>query len=324
MSPEVSEVVEKRFHTTGRPLVRVENVAGETRVRGATADEVVVRATKRAYAESADRAKRVLDNIEVQFEQDGDEIRVSQRAYLLERGWANLFRDRRAVVDYEVEVPRGTTVSVRSASGAIDVRAVEGAVDLQSVSGDVAVGEVRGPLRLRTVSGDCVAERCAGVIEANAVSGDLTFRSCAWPSGRLRTLSGDVAAEVRLDGEGPLALSTVSGDVELATPSAFELRFQTTSGDLEASGVAPERLGRRAFVVRQGEGGAEVDVHTVSGDVTVRASDVDAPEAPAEDVIAAPPPRSDAKVKALEVLRAFEHGEIDADEAARRLDAVRG
>ncbi len=323
MSPESSEVLEKRFRAGGGPLVRVENVAGETHVKGTAGDEVVVRATKRAYADSAERGKRVLENIEVEFEQDGDEIRIWQRAYLLERGWANLFRDRRARVDYDIEVPRGTTVSVRSASGEIDVRGVEGGAELQTVSGDVAAQDIRGPLRLRTVSGQCVAERCAGVVEANSVSGDLTFRSCAWPSGGLLTISGDVAAEVRLSATGSVRVNTVSGDVELATPSAFELRFDSTSGDLDApDGVVVTKLGRRSAVARQGEGGAQVRVHTVSGDVTVRRGDVSAPEMPAEDA-AAPASGRDRGAEALDVLRALERGEIDAAQAAMSLDALR-
>lgn len=324
MSPEFTDVLEKRFRVAGTPVLRVENVAGETHVRGGSGEEVVIRAKKRAHAESAERGKRVLDNIEVEIEQDGDEIRVTQRAFLLERGWMNLFRDRRAVVDYDIEVPRGAVVSVRSASGEIAVRSVEGSVELQSVSGDVELEGIRGPLRLRTVSGDCVATRCAGVIEGNSVSGDLTFRSCAWPSGHLRTISGDIAAEVRFEAGGSVQVSTVSGDLDLATPSPFELHYETTSGDLEAAGgIALEKVGRRSFVARQGDGGAELRVHTVSGDVSVRRSDVDAPEVPAVETPAAPVGR-DRKSEALSVLRALEQGEIDAEEAARRLDAVRG
>ena len=324
MSPDFTDVVEKRFTTRGAPYLMVENVAGETRVKGTTGEEVVVRATKRAHGESPDRGKRVLDAIEVAMEQEGDEIRVHQRAYMLERGWLNLFRDRRATVDYEIEVPRGATVAVRSASGEIRLSAVEGAVELQSVSGDLFVTDVRGPLRLRTVSGDAAVDRCAGVLDANSVSGDLSFHSCAWPSGQVRTISGDVQGEVRLDAKDPIFFNTVSGDIELATPSPFELHFDTTSGDLDApDGVMVQKLGRRAFVARSGEGGAEVHVHTVSGDVTVRRADVSAPDAPSAEPAARPAGR-DRKAEALEVLRALEQGEIDADEAARRLDAARG
>lgn len=325
MSPELTDALEKRFHTSGMPMLEVENPAGETRVRAGDGPDVVVRARKRAYSGSAEGGRRLLENLEVEMRQEGDEIRVSQRAYMLERGWMNVFREHRAVVDYDIELPRSAVVRVRSASGEIFVDGIEGPIDLQTVSGDMKVTKVQGPLRMRTVSGDAVAEHCAGALDGNTVSGDLRFQSCAWPSAHLRTISGDVAAEVVL-GSGSFQITTISGDIELVTPSAFELRFDTTSGDLEsAGGVSIEKTGRRAYMARQGDGGPQMQAHTVSGDVTVRGGAVDAPEP--RDVPGAPEPSPssgrDPKADALEVLQALERGEIDADEAARRLDAVR-
>lgn len=324
MSPEFTDVVEHRFRTAGAPYVRVENVAGETLARGGAGEEVVVRARKRAHAESADRGKRVLDAIEVEVAQHGDEIFVSQRAFLLERGWSNLFRDRRALIDYDIELPRAASVSVQTASGEVKIANIEGSVEAQSVSGDVAIAGVRGPVRLRSVSGDCVAEGCAGAVDANSVSGDLSFRSCAWSSGRIRTISGEVEAEVRLDGDGPVQVNTLSGDVELITSSPCRVVFDTTSGDLDVSGgVEVERRGRRGSVVQLGEGGAEVHVRTVSGDFELRRGEVNAPEAAPAEAPAAAAVGRDRKAEALAVLRELERGEIDADEAGRRLDAAR-
>jgi len=327
MSPELTDLVERRFQVEGRARLRVENSSGETRVRGGADGEVVVRARKRTHSGSAEGGRRLLENLEVEIEQEGNEIRISQRAFMLERGWANVFREHRASVDYEIEVPRGSLVQVRSASGEIEVHATEGAVELQSVSGDINVSDARGGSRLRTVSGDVSAEQCAGVVEGNSVSGDFVLRACTWPSARLRTISGDVEAEVRLPGPGPVDLNTISGDIQLATGSPFELHFETTSGDLSGEGISLQKVGRRSFAARSGEGGADIHVRTVSGDLSVRHADVVAPDAPAQE----PMPMSDAattagrdrKAEALEVLKGLEEGTIDADEAARRLDGLR-
>ena len=116
--------------------------------------------------------------------------------------------------------------------------------------------------------------------------------------------------------------------MQLVTPSPFTLRFDTTSGDLQASGIPIEKLGRRTYAAHVGNQGADIIVHTVSGDVAVRKGDVDAPEVPVakakEDEAETPgAPGSDRKAEALEILNALEQGEIDADEAARRLDSAR-
>ena len=323
MSPELSDVIERRFKVSGGAILSVENPAGETHVHGAAGDEVVVRARKRAYSESTEGGKRVLENLEVQMEQVGNKISIWQRAYMLERGWMNLFRERRATVDYVIDVPRGSQVNVRSASGEIEVRGVEGALELQSVSGDVAVDDVRGALRLKTVSGDIAATRCAGSTDVNTVSGDLVFRSCSWPSCHVRAISGDINAEALMNGR--IDVNTISGDVQLATPSPFTLNFDTTSGDLHANGVSVEKVSRRSYVAQFGRGGADISVHTVSGDLAVQHADVDAPEAPATaPVVAEAPSAMDRKAEALEILKALESGSIDAEEAARRLDRARG
>jgi hypothetical protein len=320
---EVSDVIERRFRTTGIPRLLAENVAGETTVRGG-ADEVIVRVLKRAHADSPERARRVLDNVDVEIEQDGDEIRVSQRAFLVDRGFIGIFRERRAVIDYEIDVPSEAEVSVRSASGEITVKGIRGPVEAQSVSGDVRIDEVRGALRVRTVSGDCEASGCAGALEANSVSGDLSFERCSFPSAGVRTVSGDFEAAAELSSGGPYAVTTVSGDVTFATPSDCEVHFQTASGDVSAAeGFEVHRASRREYVVRRGVPDAPlVVVRTVSGDLQIEHREVDAPAMPAGPVEPALEKR-DRKAEALQVLEGVARGEIDVEEAARRLDASR-
>lgn len=330
---EVSDVIERRFRTSGIPRVIAENVAGETTVRGGS-DEVVVRVLKRAHADSPERARRVLENVDVEIEQEGDEIRVSQRAFLVDRGFMGIFRERRAVIDYEIDVPSEAEISVRSASGETTVRGIRGPVEVHSVSGDVRIADVRGALRVRTVSGDCEATECAGALEANSVSGDLSFDRCSFPSAGVRTVSGDFEAATQLSSGGPYGVTTVSGDVTLATPSDCEVRFQTASGEVSAAeGFDVERASRREYIVRRGAADAPlVLVRTVSGDLQLEHRDVDAPPAPAgpvgravEEPKAEKPAdeKKDRRAEALEVLERVARGEIDVEEAARRLDAVR-
>lgn len=319
--PEFTEVVEKRFRLAGMPRIETANVAGSTVIRGGRGEEVVVRATKRAQAESAERARRVLENVDVIIEQEGDSVRVSQRAFLVERGWLGLLRDRRAVVDYEIDVPDRAEVEARSTSGDVRVERVQGPVEVQTVSGDVQLDDVRGPLRARSVSGDVVASAFAGALEANSVSGDLRFERSALRSAQVRTVSGDVAVAARLAGAGPFGVTTVSGDVELLTPSTCTVVLHTMSGELRTEGSARiQRASRREFIATQGEGGPDVDVRTVSGDVLLAQREVDAPVPPEEP---APAPRRDRKAEAMAILEQLRRGELDLDEAGRRLDSVR-
>ena len=86
------EVVEHRFTVTGMPRVTVRNVSGETEIGVGEPGEVFVRARKRVRGWSADRAKRLLENVEIRLEQQGDEILIEPRLFEQERSWLELFR----------------------------------------------------------------------------------------------------------------------------------------------------------------------------------------------------------------------------------------
>lgn len=301
--PPFEEVMERRFRVTGTPVLRAENVAGGTRIRGGAGDEVVVRVTKRADAESADRGKRLLENLVVEVQQRGDEVRVSQRAYLAERAWLGLFVGRRVIADYDIEVPIRADVRARTTSGGIDVGGISG-----------------GRVRLHAVSGDCAVEECAVDVSANCVSGDVRFERCSLGSAEVRTVSGDVEAAVVMAPAGRYAFGTVSGDVTIATPSACEIQFHSISGEAHADGGGRvERLGRRRHLVGQGSGGPAVAVNTVSGDLRLRRADVEAPAAAGSSETEVP----ESKADVLRLLERVARGEVDADEAARLLEAFR-
>jgi hypothetical protein len=69
------QTVEKTFTVDGMPRLRVQNVSGETAIRVGEAGQVRVVARKRVKGGSADRAKRLLENVEVRIEQQGNDLR---------------------------------------------------------------------------------------------------------------------------------------------------------------------------------------------------------------------------------------------------------
>ncbi|HEX2766984.1 MAG TPA: DUF4097 family beta strand repeat-containing protein [Candidatus Limnocylindria bacterium] len=217
----------------------------------------------------------------------------------------------------------------------------------QGVSSDLTASGFTGEQQYRTVSGDLVLDRVAGAVRVNGVSSDVSIRADAPTRLEANTVSGDLsAAAPRLEG---VRVVTVSGDVELdgqLAPGAAH-RIETVSGDLslgiagglalevrglstEASVALPHRTegsrDRRRFVI--GDGGAELLFSSMSGDVVVHASrrfgapaTPPTPPAPPRPPVPAAPPKPAAVDEAtqLAILRALERGDIDVDEAARRL-----
>ena len=175
-----SDSVDQRFTFKGTPRLRVRNVSGETSITAAgAAGEIRVVARKRVSAGSEDRAKRLLQNLEVRMEQSGDTLHIEPHLYEQERGWLDLFRGKRFRVDFEITVPAECAIDAQTVSGEISVEGVRGPLEVQSVSGDVRLEDVQGPMRLKSVSGDVDCRRYVGHLEGNTVSGDVTIAGAA-------------------------------------------------------------------------------------------------------------------------------------------------
>jgi len=331
---EFSEEVEGIFVVDGPPRVRSRNVSGETRIVVGEDGTVRVNAKKRVRGSSPEKAKRLLQNVEVRMEQRGTVIEVTPHLYEQDRGWLDLFRGGRVAVDLLITVPREASVEAHTVSGELALDGTRGTCEVQSVSGDVTLSDVQGPLSLRSVSGDVSCSRFAGRVEANTVSGDLRFEGCRVHAADVVTVSGDLELVGELEPGNEHRFKTISGDVDLAlTGDAYEIGYKTMSGDVTLEADARvTRDGRRDRSIVMGEpGGARVVVKTVSGDLTVRATTADVPESAAPPVPSSSPPQGPrpeaapaAERGAREILERVARGDLDVDGAAALLDAVRG
>lgn len=329
-----SDTVEERFSFKGTPKLRVRNVSGETSITAAgTSGEIRVVAHKRVSAGSEDRAKRLLQNLEVRMEKRGDELLVEPHLYEQERGWLDLFRGKRFRVDFDITVPGECAIDAHTVSGEISIEGARGPLEVQTVSGDVRVEDVQGPMRLKSVSGDVDCRRYVGHLEGNTVSGDVTMAAAALRSSQLHTVSGDVLIEGRLDPRKEHRFKTISGDVELALaePDAT-IDYRTASGDVECQ--LPARIvrrGRKEYSVVVGAGQARVGVKTVSGDLTINGTSAVAPddaeaeasaraEEPVADVERTQPTDVSSREEVRSVLERLARGELGVDDAAAALD----
>lgn len=126
-----------------------------------------------------------------------------------------------------VEVPAGSDLELRTATGSIRVRGDVGAVSIRTASADVAVERARR-LEVVTATGDVRVGAVDGSASCTTVSGDVVLGRVA---GRLdgSSTSGDVEVE-RVCGE--VDVVTTSGDVEIACCEGDQLAMRSVSGDL--------------------------------------------------------------------------------------------
>ncbi len=204
---------------------------------------------------------------------------------------------RRDDARYDVTVPFGTRLVMRSVSGdlsAVDVRGevearttsgdvrIEGAGGrtlFESVSGEIAARRLAGPVRGQSVSGDVTLTEVAGDIEVETVSGEITVNQARASFVRLESTSGNLEFTGPLDRAGRYEFNSHSGTITLGLPSdaGAQVSVETFSGELDTAfplTLTPnERTGRpRRFEFTLGGGGARLTAESFSGDVNLRRS----------------------------------------------------
>lgn len=193
-------------------------------------------------------------------------------------------------------------------------------LDISAVSSDVEAHGFTGEQSYKTVSGDLVIDGGGGRVSATTVSGDLNLTGVQPLEANVATTSGDI--EALAPTFQPVRLRTVSGDMTLRGGFAVgpQHTAESVSGDLSieaATGLSVDikrgldfSKGAKQPMV-SGDGSAHLRFRSLSGDVELSGS----PTGPQ------PRPQMDSG-DSLEILRALERGEIDVEEASRRLEGA--
>jgi DUF4097 and DUF4098 domain-containing protein YvlB len=279
--------------------LELSNVSGDVSIVGSLDGKVHVHGDVRVSGFGFGNPQSRLDNIVANppVELKGDTLRIGKDTTRLHN----------VSISYSVEVPRDTTVNSSSVSGSQIVRNVRGPVQASSVSGTVRGKDIGREVRLSSTSGSIDAENCGDDVRATSVSGSVTVLNAKGdvlahsvsgdvhvqnPGGRVdtntssgsvdvRDANGDVKAHAtagRVTIQGNPAgnsywdLKTVSGSVDIAVPSSasFHLSAGAVTGQIRAQiPIMIEEQGKHSLRARMGDGGARVEIHTVSGGIEV-------------------------------------------------------
>lgn len=317
--------IEHEIGEAGRFSLRVTSSDVELRaIEGSTA-RVRIEFDLRASSEA--EADQLLDSVRFQVRRSEGLLEVAEPkqvhtgigsiAQLLGIGNAKV------AARITAEIPETAAVTYTGVSADVLGIGLHGRQEYTTVSGDLVLSDLAGSVRVSGVSGD-VSLRAEAPIElrANTVSGDLSAFAPRIGATTITTVSGDVELEGELSHGSPHRIETVSGDLSLGAVGGMTLEVRGLSTDVDVN-VAHRSEGsrdRRRYII--GDGDANVLFSSMSGDVTVgharrfTAGAFDTPAPPAPPPAPEPPMAPDEQ---LEILRALERGEIDVEEATRRL-----
>ena len=209
---------------------------------------------------------------------------------------ADVYRGRTGETTYEVSVPEGVRVVLRSMSGNLVVRGVKGSVDLHTNNGDVEVVDATGSIEMATLSGEAIGTRLRGDVDATSLSSSVKLTDVQGPTVRAESTSGNielngivspdveastVSGEVEfvgpLDPKGRYDFQSHSGGVTLTIPPTTSARFsvETYSGEVDSDfpfTLQPNRERRpgQRLEFSVGAGEARVSAESFSGGIVIR------------------------------------------------------
>lgn len=157
--------------------------------------------------------------------------------------------------DLEVRLPE----SLLARLGELKVESVSSAGQLVGISGrSCRIENVSGSWNLT----DCTFDH----MDLDTVSGGAKLTACSVSTLDMDTVSGSLTAELT-DAPKSVDLDTVSADLELTLPAGtgFCAEMDSVSGEVESD--AP--MTKKGDVYFCGDGAVEIDMDSVSGDVTI-------------------------------------------------------
>jgi Putative adhesin len=256
------------FNTPEPIAARVEAAAGSVRFVATDRDDTVVEV--RAHDESRAADVRAAELARVQCHNGKLTAAAGRGGFPLFRGGA---------IDIDIALPSRSTLTVSvtsadvcaegefddcqisSASGNLNVDAVQGNLKATTASGSITVQAVTGNVSVATASGNTTIGQLDGDLKFKAASGDLGVEHLRGHVG-MQTASGSVTVATAV--RGAVSVSTASGDVGVGVAEGTAARLDLTT----ASGAVSNTL-EAADGPAEGDDTLLIRVRTASGDIDI-------------------------------------------------------
>jgi len=236
------------FAVQGAPRVRVETFDGAISVHAWDKPEVMYTAVKRAADD------REMQGIKLTAQAAGNEVNISAK---FDKTQAHVYSEKGGVVyssnaeaEFDLYVPRNSTLFVSSGDGRLRVDGVSGEVELRTGDGSIDVTGAKGRLRAETGDGRIRVENFEGDAEARTGDGRITL------DGNFHTL----------------AARTGDGTISLSLPEGVNATVETNAESVYSDGVAVAETDAESRVRRWrvGGGGQLLTLRTGDGQIILR------------------------------------------------------
>src|SRR3990172_3671802 len=263
----LTDPVDLKFQVSSPANLKLNNVSGSVIIQAAEEEVIHIFAIKQPGSGDMDQT-----SVECTQSDDGT-VSVAKK---FQDHALNLLRGMTICdVDYLVKVPKQTNMNIKVVRSEVKVSESTGNSEFKTVSGDIHLDSISGKINIESVSGDIVGNDLTGTLLSKTVSGDINLSNADLDQVKFHSTSGDLILDTKL-GEGPFQFNTVSGDVilKLSQMVDAEMTLKSLSGSL-CTNLPVQRSnqsnGRQSVIF--GQGGAQVTMNSVSGDLSVSSSE---------------------------------------------------
>ena len=291
LSAKINRTVEKDFTVQPGGNFKVLTEGGDVTVKTADTTQLHVTAKEVIRADSDKEADQVLQDLNLTFDQQGNDVTVESK-YAKSSSGFHFGSWPPVQVSFVVTVPKNFNLDLRTSGGDIDVASlkgnvkahtsggelrferIDGEVDGSTSGGNIELTEGTARARLSTSGGNVRVDRAGGPTEVSTSGGDIVLDSVA-DLISATTSGGNVRANLTGPIKRDTTLSTSGGDVRvrLVKGAAFRLDASTSGGDVNASGltltIEHGGSGKSRLVGAVNGGGPTLKLRSSGGDITV-------------------------------------------------------
>jgi DUF4097 and DUF4098 domain-containing protein YvlB len=256
----------KEFKYTVGPgaSVTINNEYGPISVKPSSNNQVIVTATLQSA------------KVEVDETRNGD--RVQLKSHLLPGATAA-----NRSVDYQVQVPAGTMVTIHSTNGPLHAEQLRGDVTREGDSAPVEVRDISNAhVHINTLNGPITLTNIRfGHVEVNSIGGDINLMSVTGPFVAATSTTGKISYNGDFGVGGDYKMSTHTGNIEAVVPAdaSVDVTARSVRGDVENdfplrpkshTTFLPQK--GRSFVGVAGQAASSVLLRTFSGKIRLKKS----------------------------------------------------
>ncbi len=228
-------------------VLNLHNIAGDINISGNNGTTVRVVEKIKIYSPSNRKAKQAYGKIKARIHYD----EVNGIIDLVGSYDTPLRFD----LDYDINVPRQTSVFLMNQGGDIEIANVAGELNISTAGGDIDLTKLAGKIQASTKGGDIEIRHAHGNITLLTSGGDISTVDTEGVLS-LTTYGGDLEVELN---KGAVSLYSSGGSIELQNIEGSSVTVESKGGDIDASDITAD--------LSLKTGGGSIDIENILGNI---------------------------------------------------------